>query len=292
MKTISSKSGLLRALGLIRETGSDTDEMKRQKKMQNAADRIRGSTMSEEDDEAATEPAKEEPKKSVEKPPEKPSEKKKSGDLPGSKELRDNPPKIPAVVTGLSIIDRINKIRAGSSMKNDKVMKAIDGYVTSLPTSQAQDLYTFLDALARIILAGMDPSEVPVPKQAKGAKAVEPSTSKPSVVKGKSKKKASAEEVPIVTLAEGVKRRLKEVDVPVRNGKLVPFGSRSHIADLESRIDDLERIRSYQEAGSDSRHVMGLAIKALKSQLRAAERMNGSGNPRVQPVPPIVEKDK
>lgn len=292
MKTISSKSGLLRALGLIRETGSDTDEMKRQKKMQNAADRIRGSTMSEEDDEAATEPAKEEPKKSAEKPSEKPSEKKNSGDLPGSKELRDNPPKIPAVVTGLSIIDRINKIRAGSSMKNDKVMKAIDGYVTSLPTSQAQDLYTFLDALARIILAGMDPSEVPVPKQAKGAKAVEPSTSKPSVVKGKPKKKASTEEVPIVTLAEGVKRRLKEVDVPVRNGKLVPFGSRSHIADLESRIDDLERIRSYQEAGSDSRHVMGLAIKALKSQLRAAERMNGSGNPRVQPVPPIVEKDK
>jgi hypothetical protein len=89
-----------------------------------------------------------------------------------------------------------------------------------------------------------------------------------------------------------VKRRLKEVDVPVKNGKLVPFGSRSHIADLEARIDDLERIRSYQEAGSDSRHVMGLAIRALKMQLRTAERMNGTGNPRVQPVPPIVEKDK
>lgn len=289
MKTISSKNGLLRALGLIRETGSDTDEVKKQRKMQNAADRIRGSTMSEEEDDPAAEPAKEEP----EKPEAKPADKKKSGDLPGSKELKDTPPKIPGVVTGLSIIDRINKIRAGSSMKNDKVMKAIDGYVTSLPTTQAQDLYTYLDALARIILAGMDPAEVPVPKQAKGSKAVEPSSSSPTIVKGKPKKKKTpSKEVPIVTLAEGVKRRLKEVDVPVRNGKLVPFGSRSHIADLESRIDDLERIRSYQEAGSDSRHVMGLAIKALRSQLRAAERMNGSGNPRVQPVPPIVEKDK
>lgn len=291
MSAISSKNDLLRALGLLRETGSDTDEVKKQRKMQNAANAIRSATMSEEEDEGGKDEAKPEPQSEPKKSDDKPKEKPK--DLPGAKELKDTPPKIPSVITGLTIIDKINKIRAGASMKGDKVMKSVDSYVTSLPSAQAQDLYTYLDALARIILAGMDSSEVPVPSQAKGDKAVEPKSTRPAVVKGKqAKNNTSDDEVPIVTLAEGVKRRLKEIDVPVRNGKLVPFGSRSHIADLESRIHDLERIRSYQEPGSDSRHVMGLAIKALKSQLKAAEKANGFGNPRVQAVPPIVEKDK
>ena len=85
---------------------------------------------------------------------------------------------------------------------------------------------------------------------------------------------------------------MKEIDVPVRSGKSVPFGSKAHVSDLEQRIEDLERIRSYQEQGSDSRHVMGLAVRALKNQLRAALRRGTTGNPRVQDVAPMVEKDK
>jgi hypothetical protein len=85
---------------------------------------------------------------------------------------------------------------------------------------------------------------------------------------------------------------MKEVDVPVRSGKLVPFGSRSHIADIEARIEDLERIRSYQEQGSETRQAFTIALKALKAQLKAAYRSSMSvSNPRVSGVPPLVEKD-
>jgi hypothetical protein len=92
-------------------------------------------------------------------------------------------------------------------------------------------------------------------------------------------------------VGEGVRKKMKEVDVPVRSGRVVPFGSKSHVSDLEERIEDLMRIRSYQEQGSDSRHALGMAINALKSQLRAASRSKVSGNPRTQPVPPIVERE-
>ena len=80
--------------------------------------------------------------------------------------------------------------------------------------------------------------------------------------------------------------------MPVKSGKVVPFGSKAHIADLQGRIEDLERIRSYQERGSDTRHSLGLAVKALKGQLSIAMRRSPSGNPRTQAVPPIVEKGK
>ncbi len=323
MRMINTKSGLLRALGLLKEE-QDTDEIKKQRKMSNAAIKIRSISEEEDEekeggedagddlfsdtpDEGGDEGGEEGGEESsgeeesgdaegggeedadtdaeAEDKPEKPKE------LPGAAELKKTPAKLPDTVTGLSVIDRVNKIRAGSSMKDDKVMKAIDNYVTSLTDNQAKDMFTYLDALARMILAGMDPSEVPVPS---GMKAdVKKKTSEP-VAPQKKQQKASAD-LPIVSpvmVGEGVKRRLKEVDVPVRNGKLVPFGSRSHIADIEMRIEDLERIRSYQENGSDSKHVLGLAIRALKNQLRAAQRSAMGGNPRTQPLPPIVEKEK
>jgi len=94
------------------------------------------------------------------------------------------------------------------------------------------------------------------------------------------------------SVKEGVAKRLKEVDVPVRSGKLVPYGSKSHIEDLRARIEDLTRIRSYQEKGSDSRHTFGLAINSLKQQLRSAMKSVAVDNPRVQPVPPLTEKEK
>ena len=104
-------------------------------------------------------------------------------------------------------------------------------------------------------------------------------------------------------ISEGVKRRFTEVDVPLRSGKSVMFGSRSHVIDLEGRIADLVRIRSYQEKGSDSRATLGAAVKTLQSQLRAAHKMGGHDideheklpkkvrNPRTQEAEPIVEDE-
>lgn len=301
MRTITTKSGLLRALGLLREDAEE--ESKKQKKMSREVKKVKKISEEEKEGEEGGDSAGEDlfgseeggeegggEEAGAEAPADdKGGEEKKKKELPGAKELRKSPSTTPETVTGLSVIDRINKIRAGASMKDEKVMKNIDDYVTSLPEAQAKTMYTYLDALARIILGGMDPSEVPVPKgggaNVKRAEQEKPAKSSPP----------RSDTLPIVspvTVGEGVKRKLKEVDVPVRSGRLVPFGSKSHLADLQGRIDDLERIRSYQERGSDTHHAMGLAIRALKNQLKAASRMSAGGNPRVQPMPPIVEKDK
>ena len=310
MRTITNKADLLRAIGLLREDPGD--ELNRQKKMSREANKIRNVSEEEkegegkgEDEDSAGEDLfgdeggegeggeEGDNEKDSGGSEDKETEKPKKKELPGSKELRKTPAETPTNVTGLSVIDRVNKIRAGASMKDEKVMKSIDNYVTSLTDDQAQSMYTYLDALARMILGGMDPSEVPVPRQAKGANVTK--DDKKVTKKDTVGKVAKGDDLPIVspvTVGEGVKRKLKEVDVPVKSGRLVPFGSKAHIADLQGRIEDLERIRSYQEPGSDSRHAMGLAVRALKSQLKAAARRSPDGNPRVQPMPPIVEKEK
>ena len=302
--TITTKSGLLRALGLLKEDSDE--ESKKQKKMSREVKKVKKISEEEKEggegeeaagddlfgsEEGGEEGGEESAASDTGGEAEGGEEEKPKGkkELPGAKDLRKSPFEVPETVTGLSVIDRVNKIRAGSSMKDEKVMKNIDDYVTSLPADQAATMYTYLDALARIILGGMDPSEVPIPKGGGS-----------NVVKGngsQSTKKSPqrSDGLPIVspvTVGEGVKRKLKEIDVPVRNGRLVPFGSKSHLTDLQGRIEDLERIRSYQERGSDTHHAMGLAIRALKNQLKAASRMSTGGNPRVQPMPPIVEKDK
>jgi hypothetical protein len=309
MRTITNKEQLIAALGLLKE---NPDELSRQKKMSNAASKVRQFT---EDEEEETDKGKDKGDEPEKKPApdkgdkeggseEKPAQKTAKKGLPGAGALKDSPIETPDEVTGEEIADRINKIRAGASMKDEKVMKRIENYVTSLNDTQAREMYTYLDALARMVLGGMDSSEVPVPKTTKSDIVVKKGSSHTDkhtpAVKAKTKtstkhKSHSDNDLPIVTpvtVGEGVVRKLKEVDVPVRSGKLVPFGSKSHIADIQGMIDDLARVRTYQEVGSESRHTLGLAIKSLRSQLKLASRRSMDGNPRTQPVPPIVEKEK
>lgn len=278
MRVLRTRNEILRALSVLRETSSDEvaeEERKKQNKMKREIKKVKEISEEEEEGEGGEEGG------------EKGKEKEKKKGLPGAEGLRKSPVELPENIGGAEIVDRVNKIRAGSSLKDEKVQKKIDTYVMSLSTDQQKSMYTYLDALARIILGGMDPAEVPVPQSIKAAQ-----------VADKEEKKKTPDvpqsDLPIVSpvvVGEGVRKRMKEVDVPVRSGKVVPFGSKSHISDLEDRIDDLVRIRSYQEAGSDTRHSFTMAINALKGQLRAAMRANGGGNPRTQPVPPMVERE-
>lgn len=295
MKVLRTRNEILRALSILREKASDdvaSEERKKQNKMKREINKVK--EISEEEDEEA--PAEEEKsseeggeeggdEKEDKGGDEKKSDKKKG--LPGAEELKKSPIELPDNIGGAEIVDRVNKIRAGSSLKDEKVQKKIDTYVMSLSADQQKSMYTYLDALARIILAGMDPAEVPVPSSIKAAQVSDKETKKKTP-------EVPQSDLPIVSpvvVGEGVRKKMKEVDVPVRSGRVVPFGSKSHISDLEDRIEDLVRIRSYQEAGSDTRHAFTMAINALKSQLRAATRVNGSGNPRTQPVPPMVERE-
>jgi len=64
--------------------------------------------------------------------------------------------------------------------------------------------------------------------------------------------------------------RLRETDIT--DGSRVPFGSKKHILDLETRIADLERWRDRQRRGSETRANYARLITRLRSELRAANR--------------------
>ncbi len=290
MKKLHIKKGtdLLRALAIIQEDA--TLERDRQKAM---ARRLREPVNEKE------EAGDEESKEKEEKAKEKPKKKKKIGKLPGAERLDDTqlpPGKSP---TSKEIAQMINFIRAGASTSNDQVQKDIAAWIIQLREPERMAAYTTLEALAQIVLGRKPTAEVPTYEDPaelviKGGNISGGDTApaaKKSAPAPEATKKPAAGGAPI-TVGEGAIRKLREIDVPVSSGRLVPFGSSAHIKDLEARIADLQRIRSYQEQGSDTRHSLGVAINALKSQLRAAERRNGGGNPRTQAVPPLVEKEK
>ena len=288
MKKMHIKNGtdLLRILAVIQEDA--TLERDRQAAM---AQRLR-SPVNEKEEEADKKNSEEKEEKTKEK------SKKSMDKLPGADRLENTqlpPGKSP---TSKEIAQMINFIRAGASTSNEQVKKDIAAWIIQLREPERMAAYTTLEALALIVLGRKPTAEVPTYEDPaelviKGGNASDGNTTpvakKAAPARGDSTSRIGG--API-TVGEGAIRKLREIDVPVSSGRLVPFGSSAHIKDLEARIADLQRIRSYQEQGSDTRHSLGVAINALKSQLRAAERRNGGGNPRTQAVPPLVEKEK
>lgn len=291
MKKVHIKKGtdLLRVLTVIQEDA--TSERDRQASMSR---RLRGPVNEKEEEDKEDDKGKE----GEEKP--KKEKSKESGDkLPGADRLDDTqlpPGKSP---TSKEIAQMINFIRAGASTSNKQVQKDIAAWIIQLREPERMAAYTTLEALAQIVLGRKPTAEVPtyedpadlVIKGGTASDAPAAPVAKKAAPAPEAAKKPATGGAPI-TVGEGAIRRLREIDVPVSSGRLVPFGSSAHIKDLEARIEDLRRIRSYQEQGSDTRHSLGVAINALKAQLRAATRRNGGGNPRTQAVPPLVEKEK
>lgn len=67
-----------------------------------------------------------------------------------------------------------------------------------------------------------------------------------------------------------VEAKVREADTS--DGSRVPFGSKRHIADLESRITDMIRWRDKQKRGSEARANYARIIFRLKNELRAAKK--------------------
>lgn len=224
-------------------------------------------------------------------------EKKKNRKLAGAQRLEDSELRPGQQPSSKDIAQRVNFIRAGASLKDKKISKNIAVWISQLREPERLAAFTTLDALAQIVLGGKSPAEAPTYEDPAGLTIKGGNASSqekpPKEVKKKTVSKVQKSDGPVpITVGEGVVKKLKEVDVPVRSGKLVTFGSNSHIADLEQRIEDIQRIRSYQERGSDTYHSLGNALSSLKKILHLAQRRNGGGNPRTQPVPPLVEKEK
>lgn len=285
MKKINTSDDLFSFLDFLREN----DELEKQKAM---ADKIKTSKkpkvkIKEEEEEEAEkeeESDKEESEKEEESDKEEKSDKEEETDkdLPGSKTLAELPSTPPDSVQAKDLITRLKFIRAGASLSDPKVQKSISEYLASLSPDESQNLWIYLDAIARIALIGADSAEVESPETGKTLKSASQEKSSKKTPKEKIEIKTDLPIVSPVIVGESVKKMPREVDVPLRNGKFVPYGSKKHIEDLEARIEDLIRIRSYQSQGSDSRHTLSQAINSLKAQLRSANRTYQKSQPAVQ----------
>jgi len=288
MKKINTSSDLFSFLDFLREN----EEIEKQNKM---SSKIRSSTAPEkrikEEDEEEEEEGAEKDEKSEEKKDEKEKPAKddtKDKGLPGAKTLAELPSVPPNNVQAKDVISRLKFIRAGTSLSDEKVQKSMTGYLASLSSDEAQNLWIYVDAIARIVLMGADSAEVESPETAKSVQGDRQDQERSQT---KEKEKSSKEKVTIkadlpivspVIVGESVKRLPREVDVPLQNGKLVPYGSKKHVEDLEGRIQDLARIRSYQAQGSDSRYTLSQAINSLKAELRSAMRTYQKAHPKVE----------
>lgn len=66
-----------------------------------------------------------------------------------------------------------------------------------------------------------------------------------------------------------IEARIREADIT--DGK-AEWGSDAHVADLESRIEDLMRWRDKQRKGSEVRANYARLVSKLKSELKSARR--------------------
>jgi len=275
MKKIRTSNDLFSLLDFLREN----EEIELQKKM---SDKIKKTTLPEKRIEEEDEEPVDDEDKGEDKDKDKDKDKGKDKELPGSKTLSELPSTPPSNVQAKDLISRLKFIRAGSSLSDETVQKSISNYLASLSSEEAQNLWIYMDAIARIVLMGADSAEVESPETAKTIKGKAQDQEKKSKPKEKATIKADLPIVSPVIVGESVKRLPKEVDVPLQNGKLVPYGSKKHIEDLEARIQDLARIRSYQVQGSDSRHTLSQAINSLKVQLRSAMKTYEKSHPKVE----------
>ena len=120
----------------------------------------------------------------------------KDVDIPTSKEV---------LGAGLrDVIDQLNMIRSGTSLKDEKVRKNLDVYVSSLSSGERQSLFIFLNGISQIVSSGVSGSESPKPGAVgitvKGKEAKKGSTKKssPDTPAEKAKEPDSGEAPPII----------------------------------------------------------------------------------------------
>ena len=151
--TINSRQELFRILKELKE--ENQSEKKRQEDAALALEPYRAKNFNSEIEEDEEEPAEDK------KPEEKP---KKDSSKDAVEKIKKSPPTVPAKIDVSSIVDKIDLIRAGGSLKDDAIVKNLESYLFSLDEVQKKSLFIYLDSLSRIIFAKQDSSEVSVPK--------------------------------------------------------------------------------------------------------------------------------
>jgi hypothetical protein len=300
---LSTAEDLYNAIRMLKESERDEQKaLEKQFKKRKVHKEEDLEEKDEEGEESSEEPADEEPSEEepADEEPASQDDKKKNDKLAGAKELNDIPQELPKSLKGSDFVDRINKIRAGSSLQDDKIKNKVVNYVRSLTSDERNDLWVNLDSLARIVLGGVDPAQVLTPSLVTG-----PNRKKNDQVIKNNKKQVKKDSpksedlpvvAPVVTVSEGVKKKLTEVPYVLRSNKTVPFGHTSHVKDLERMYSDLLRLRSCQEPRSESYMSLSLALKTIRSQLAMALKKSGNLMPtidtqEIEVIPKLVEED-
>ena len=201
----------------------------------------------------------------------KESEEEDTGD---DKFSYDIPKGVPKNVKFDDVIDQLNSVRSGASLKDNEVKRGLLQYYENLKSQEKKDLFAMLSGFATIMNKAGDPEKALNPQSAEK----EEKPKKEKLAKISSKKGDSApivvgeaaiksEEYAIVAESNDKKHRCV-------NGKLVNFGSQRSISDINNRIEDALDSRDGCARGTEKRsHYNGL-LKYLRMQLRAAQKLN------------------
>jgi len=188
----------------------------------------------------------------------------------------DAPKSVPKNVKFQDIVDQLNSVRSGASLKDDEVKKGLLQYYENLESDEKKDLFSMLSGFATIMNKAGDPEnalnpsdadEKDQPQKQKLAKLSNKKGSESSpIVVGEVANKFS--EYALVAESNDKKHRCV-------SGKLVAFGSDRSVTDINSRIEDALDSRDNCSRGTEKRsHYNGL-LKYLRMQLRAAQKING-----------------
>ena len=187
----------------------------------------------------------------------------------------DVPKGVPKNIKFQDIVDQLNSVRSGASLKDNEVKKGLLKYYDNLESDEKRDLFSMLSGFATIMNKAGDPENALNPKDAE--KKEKPKKEKLAKLSNKQGSDAS----PIVV--GEVARKFNEYALVAEsndkkhrcvNGKLVNFGSDKCISDIGSRIEDALDSRDDCARGTEKRsHYNGL-LKYLRMQLRAAQKIN------------------
>ena len=297
MKLFSLKD-LNSALSLIKE--SEESELKIQKDMQRRLSKYSSSRVENDLDEDEEPAGDEEPDAEPQDSSQEDSEEEPAGDagkekdkkLAGADEINSTVQELPKEMKGSDFLDKVNKIRAGTSLKDPETQTRIFDYVKALTDNERKDLWINLDSLARIILGGTDAARVMTPSLLKGPEDNESSPDEVEKVSAPVKVQGNS---PIVAVNEGWRLQKSRAAYTLESGKKVSFGHPSHIRELEKAHKLLTRILNHQEGGSASRAAISSARREISKQLEDAmksfdheKQIDGSKESKKQ----ILEKEK
>ena len=177
--------------------------------------------------------------------------------------------------------DQINNLRAGKSLKDEAISGQLGDYFKMLGQGEEKALYVFLSSLAAILTGGTQGEDAPRPESMGINIDVKPK-------KEKEKKKSipgvdsEGEQAPIIVgeVADTTQFRMRLLESLTAedhhrclDGRLVKFGSRGCMKDLQARIEDAAQLRDGCPARSADRASLNGTLKYLRQKLRAAEKI-------------------